>query len=194
MNYLDEIRAYLPPTEEEKAEREIVLEACLRDGDSILTRANSLYHMTSSGFVMDPELKNVLMVYHNIYRSWAWTGGHCDGDGDLLAVALREAQEETGAEDLRPLSRGMASLDILTVENHYKRGAYVPAHLHINASYILISEDTRHLRAKPDENSGVAWIPVEQLDERCSEPDILLIYKKLIERAKNMKESTNGKV
>ena len=34
------------------------------------------------------------MVYHNIYNSWSWLGGHADGETDLLAVALREVKEE----------------------------------------------------------------------------------------------------
>lgn len=191
MNYLDEIRAYNPPLPHEEVEKQLILDACEKQGDAILTRDSALCHFTSSGWIMNPELTKVLMVYHNIYDSWAWTGGHCDGDGDLLAVAVREAMEETGAEDIRPLSEEMVSLDILTVENHYKRGNYVPAHLHINSSYILISEDTEHLRAKLDENSGVKWIPIEELDEKCSEPDILVIYKKLCERARAIKEQQN---
>lgn len=47
------------------------------------------------------------MAYHNIYKSWAWTGGHSDGDSDLLNVALKEAKEETGLENLKVLSDGI---------------------------------------------------------------------------------------
>ena len=62
------------------------------------------------------------MIYHNIYRSWAWTGGHADGERDLLAVALREAREESGLETLRVLKDGIFSLETLTVDGHIKRG------------------------------------------------------------------------
>ena len=134
MNYIDEIRAYMPPTPEEQMEKEAILDTIMRYGDAILDRTTLLAHMTSSGFVMNPELDKCLMVYHNIYDCWAWTGGHCDGDPDLLATAMREAKEETGAEDFYPLTEQMLSLDMLTVENHYKRGKYVPSHIHINAS------------------------------------------------------------
>ena len=45
----------------------------------------------------------MLLIYHNIYRSWAWTGGHADGETDLRAVARREAMEESGVSGLRDL-------------------------------------------------------------------------------------------
>ena len=67
------------------------------------------------------------MVYHNIYRSWSWTGGHADGEADLLQVALREAAEETGIAALQPLQKEPVSLEILTVDGHEKGGNYVPS-------------------------------------------------------------------
>ena len=42
------------------------------------------------------------MIYHNIYNSWAWPGGHADGESDLLGVAMREVMEETGIKNLKP--------------------------------------------------------------------------------------------
>ena len=61
--------------------------------------------MTASGFIVNEARNKTLMVHHNIYNSWSWTGGHADGDSDLLAVALREAREETGIVNVTPLSR-----------------------------------------------------------------------------------------
>ena len=45
--------------------------------------------MTASAWVLSPDRRQVVMVYHNLYHSWSWTGGHADGDRDLLAVAMR---------------------------------------------------------------------------------------------------------
>ena len=52
--------------------------------------------MTASAWVLSRDRRRVVMVYHNLYRSWSWTGGHADGGRDLLAVAMREVTEETG--------------------------------------------------------------------------------------------------
>ena len=64
--------------------------------DKILTRDNKCYHFTSSAWVVSPDFKKVLMVYHNIYNSWSWMGGHADGESDLLKVAIKEVKEESG--------------------------------------------------------------------------------------------------
>lgn len=69
--------------------------------------------MTASSMIFNPSRDRVLLAFHKLYQSWAWTGGHADGDGDLLAVALREAQEETGIVSVRPLSPDILTLDVL---------------------------------------------------------------------------------
>ena len=96
--YVDEIRAYTPQNEQEAADQRLILEYIRLFPDNILTRDNEIAHLSSSGFVVNADGTRVLMAHHNIYRVWAWTGGHADGEGDLLSVALREAREETGVE------------------------------------------------------------------------------------------------
>ena len=132
--YVDEIRAYTPQNEQEAADQRLILEYIRLFPDNILTRDNEIAHLSSSGFVVNADGTRVLMAHHNIYRVWAWTGGHADGEGDLLSVALWEAREETGVEHIRPLSPAIASLDILPVWGHVKRGKWVPSHQHLNVS------------------------------------------------------------
>ena len=96
---------------------------------NILTRENEFAHFTSSGFILNENKDKVLMIYHNLYNSWAWTGGHADGEEDLLKVAIKEAKEETGVVNIQPLSTQIMSLDILPVWGHMKK---VPMLAHIN--------------------------------------------------------------
>ena len=139
--YVDEIRAYTPQNEQEAADQRLILEYIRLFPDNILTRDNEIAHLSSSGFVVNADGTRVLMAHHNIYKVWAWTGGHADGEGDLLSVALREAREETGVEHIRPLSPAIASLDILPVWGHVKRGKWVPSHQHLNVSYLLVADE-----------------------------------------------------
>ena len=183
--YVDEIRAYTPQNEQEAADQRLILEYIRLFPDNILTRDNEIAHLSSSGFVVNADGTRVLMAHHNIYKVWAWTGGHADGEGDLLSVALREAREESGLETLRVLKDGIFSLETLTVDGHIKRGSYVSSHLHLNVTYLLEADPREPLRMKPDENSGVAWFPVSQVAERVTEPWMnRWVYQKLMERVR----------
>lgn len=183
-NYLELIEAFRPGDPREEADKALILDCCRRYGPTILTREALAAHVTSSAFILTPDRQWTLLAWHNIYRSWAWTGGHADGDGDLLAVALREAREETGVGELTLLGDGPASLEVINVHPHRKRGKEVAAHLHLNVSFLLLAErGGQQLAAKPDENSGVDWLPAREVDRWCSEEEMLPIYKRLLNRA-----------
>ena len=86
--------AYRPWNEQEERDREELLRR-LDSHEDLYTRANTAAHFTASAWVVSPDRKQVLMAYHRLYDSWAWLGGHADGDRDLLAVALREVPSPT---------------------------------------------------------------------------------------------------
>lgn len=182
--YRNDIAAYIPRSEDEAADKEMILSYMRQYPDTILSRENRIAHLTASGFVLSGDGKWVLMAHHNIYRVWAWTGGHADGDGNLLAVALREAREETGAGHIRPLSPSIASLEILPVWGHVKRGAYVPSHLHLNVSYLLTADREGPLTIREGENTQVGWLPADQLLEYTNEWQMDKVYTKLLERGR----------
>ena len=168
MNLTKQLQSYLPWNEQEKEDREEICRAlALPD---IFLRENRLAHMTASAWVANPAADRVLMVWHNIYHSWSWLGGHADGETDLLSVAVREVEEESGIGGVRPLSEDIFSLEILTVDGHEKRGLYVPSHLHLNVTYLLEADDTAAVTIKPDENSGVAWFTPEEAVAASTEP------------------------
>jgi 8-oxo-dGTP pyrophosphatase MutT (NUDIX family) len=187
MPYIQQIRQFKPLTDSEKSDKQVILDYLSLIGDDILSRRSQLAHLTSSGFILNPSMTKTLMVHHNIYQTWAWTGGHADGDRDLLKIAIKEAKEEAGLKRISPLVGDMLSLDILTVKGHYKRGEYVSAHLHLSAAYVLIAEEDEELTVKPDENSDVAWIAVEEMNKMSNEPEMIPVYQKLYERALEIK-------
>lgn len=184
--YREEIAAYCPQDQQEAADQAMILDYIRRFPDTILTRENPIAHLTSSGFVVNADASRVLMAHHNIYRVWAWTGGHADGEGDLLAVALREAREETGIVHIRPLSTAIASLDILPVWGHVKRGRYVCAHQHLNVSYLLLADEGDTIVSRPEENSRVGWLPADQLSTYTNEWQMDGVYSKLLQRARTL--------
>lgn len=183
--YIDSIRAYVPQDAQEAADRAMILDYIARFPD-ILSRNNPIAHISSSGFVVNAGASKVLMAHHNIFRVWAWTGGHADGETDLLSVALREAREETGAVHILPLSTEIASVDILPVWGHVKRGKYVCAHQHLNVSYLLTADEGDPLQNREGENTQVAWLDAERMLEITNEWQMDYVYTKLLDRARSL--------
>ena len=182
MSLRQEIETFRPGCEQEEKDRQELL-SWLDSGVDIYSRACNTAHLTASAWVVSPDREQVLMIYHNIYRSWAWMGGHADGMEDLRAVAEKEVREECGLEELTALSDGIFSLEVLTVDGHEKRGHYVSSHLHLNVTYLFEADPSAPVFIKPDENSGVAWIPTGEVAAKVTEPWMTArIYRKLIDR------------
>ena len=182
MGIREDIARYQPFNEQEQRDKAATLAFLDRQEDAFL-RSSLLAHMTASAWVVNPARDKVLMVYHRIYDSWSWTGGHADGDEDLLGVALREVREETGAQRLRPVTEEIFSLEILTVDGHEKNGQYVPSHLHLNVTYLIEAEEEQPLRICQAENSGVGWFSLEGALAASTEPwFVRRIYRKLNEK------------
>ena len=181
-----QVEAFVPCNEQEERDKAVLLD-WVKGGQDILTRENEVAHLTASAWVVSPDRRRVLMAYHNLYQSWAWLGGHADGEADLLSVALREAMEESGITEVRAVSEEILSIETLCVDGHEKRGRYVPSHLHLNVTYLLEADDTQPLRVKSDENSAVAWIDIGEIPEKSSELWFVeRIYPKLCKKAKTM--------
>ena len=186
MKIMDDIARYIPWNEQEQRDQAEILRFLAQHDDAFL-RSNRIAHMTASAWVVNPTRDKVLMVYHKIYDSWSWTGGHADGETDLLAVALREVTEETGVKSVRPVTEDIYSLETVTVDGHEKRGEYVSSHLHLNVTYLLEADDAEPLRICEDENKGVAWFGLEDALAASTEPwFVSRIYQKLNDKLKTI--------
>ena len=181
LNLRNRIEAYVPFNAQEAADRRMMLRA-IDTLENPLSRENVFAHFTASAWIVNPGRTRALMAWHNIYKTWAWTGGHADGEADLLSVALREAREETGVRDIRPVMTDIYSLEVVPVNAHVKRGSFVSAHLHMNVTYLLEADDAQPLQIKPDENSAVGWLSLDQAADNRDEPYMAVIYRKLNEK------------
>ena len=176
-----EIESYNATTEKEKLDKEVILNYMDSHKDC-LTREDKIAHFTTSAWIINKDKTKVLMIYHNIYDSWAWVGGHADGDSDLLHVIKKEIEEETGITKLKQLYDGIYGLNIVTVEAHKKRGKQVNAHLHFDIEYLFEADENDKLRIKEDENSNVGWIPLNEVNNYTSEEKMKPIYQHLTDK------------
>lgn len=167
-NLKTKIQNYEPYNEQEQRDKQVMLKY-IDTFDDILTRDNEFAHFTASIWAVNPERNKVLMVYHNIYKAWTWTGGHSDGEADLLKVAIKELKEETGVKKVKPVTEDIFSLELLTVDGHVKKRNYVSSHIHLNLTYLIEVDEGEILHNKEDENSSVKWVPMQKIEEVSTE-------------------------
>lgn len=184
MSLYHEIQKYTPVNQQEEQDQKLFLKY-MENCSDYLDRENQIAHFTASIWTINPERTKTLMVYHNIYDSWSWIGGHADGMEDLRSVAMRELQEETGVRDAALLGGDIFSLESLTVNGHVRRGLYVPSHLHLNVTYLAEAREQEALIVNADENQAVKWWSFEDALRIPNEPWMIThVYKKLVEKCK----------
>lgn len=184
MRYKEEIEAFCPQNEQEKKDRQVILDFIRVYGDQTLMRSCETAHLTSSAFIVNQTFDKALMVYHTLRDVWSWTGGHADGEENLELVARKEAEEETGITELSLLSDGIGSIDILVMPGHIRKGEYVNTHLHLSIAYLYIADETKPLRIAPDENKAVQWMNAEEFTDKYFAEDDVYLYNKLMRYAR----------
>lgn len=188
MNFREQMKNYIPFNEEEESIKNYTLK-WIDTFDDVLTRENEFGHFASSAFVVNKERTKMLVVYHNIYDAWIFPGGHADGEENLLSVAVREVEEETGLKT-KVLDDSIFAISASPIIGHIKRGKYVPAHTHLDVVYLLEANDKEMLVFREDESKGVKWITFEEAIGDNIVDFIRPVHKRLIEKL-NKIESTN---
>ena len=175
-----QIEKYIPYNEQEEVDRFFFLQF-MTTFEDVLTRNNVIGHFSSSAFVLNKARDKMIVVHHNQFDTFVYPGGHADGNPDLYQVAVQEVAEETGAE-ITPIKNNFVGLQNIAIQGHMKKGKYVSSHLHFNVVYLFESDETKPLKVKPDENSIVKWMPIEEVLEQTTSPFMKAATKKLVKQ------------
>ena len=137
-------------------ERDRVL-AFIDANDDALLRSCVPGHLTGSSFVVDAARGRFLLLHHTKLRKWLQPGGHADGDGNLAAVALREATEETGIVGLQVV------VPPIDIDVHLVEPPHEHAHHHYDLRFLVLAPDDAQVSGN-HESTDQRWVTLDELD------------------------------
>ena len=141
------------------------------------SRSNLLGHITGSAWLIDESGTHVLLTHHKKLGEWLQLGGHADGDSDILRVALKEAQEESGIFMIEPLSDEIFDVDIHEIPEH--KG--VPTHNHYDIRFLLRAKTREFVLS--DESNALSWVPMKDIiDSPSFDPSLRRMAQKWLGR------------
>jgi|ERR1044071_3076266 8-oxo-dGTP pyrophosphatase MutT (NUDIX family) len=132
-------------------------------------------HITGSAWIVNNDQTKVLLVKHAALHKWLQPGGHADGDENVLRVALREANEETG---LSHLSYDGKIFDIDIHSIPARKDLSFPQHDHYDVRFLFRGDENEILKIS-DESTDLKWIELKGLDGFNNEQSILRLRSKL---------------
>jgi 8-oxo-dGTP pyrophosphatase MutT (NUDIX family) len=130
-------------------------------------------HITGSAWVLNQDRTKVLLVHHAKLNRWLQPGGHADGDEDVVGVALRELDEETGVKQVKPLMNGIFDLDIHPIPLRKD----FPQHDHYDVRFAFIADDREPLIVS-EESHDVQWVLLRELERFTDSESVLRMAKK----------------
>ncbi len=159
------VGAALSSSPESDVHRDRILSFIARHPDALF-RTCLVGHLTGSALVVDDDRERVLLMLHATLGLWLQPGGHADGEGHLSSVALREATEETGIENLR-VAGPAVDCDIHRIPER----ATEPEHEHMDVRFVVLAPPDATTRGN-HESHALRWVTVAELDQLVGEQSL----------------------
>ncbi len=150
---------YNPSYEEEKIYKSRIIHF-IENYKNIFSRTQTHGHFTASSLLLNKDCTKFLLMYHKKLNKWLQLGGHCDGESDILAVAIKESSEESGIEDIVPISENIFDIDIHAIPANSKD----PEHFHYDIRFLLKANNDDFV--KNEESHELKWVDLENFDNR----------------------------
>ena len=163
---------YFPTAEEEiRFKREMML--FIKENPDCFERSLEKGHITASVWLLSKDKSQALLMHHTKLGKWFQLGGHCDGNPDVLAVAIKEAQEESGIQGIVSVFKDIFDIDIhLIPENSREK-----AHYHYDVRFLLqVVSDEQLVQNR--ESKELRWINKELGSLPTQNPSVIRMFKK----------------
>ena len=164
------LNAYNPSEQEIQFKREVI--EFINNNPNCFERSLEIGHITGSAWLINKKGTHALLMHHAKLDRWVQLGGHCDGNADVLAVAIKEAQEESGIMNIMPMSSAIFDIDIHLIPENPKENA----HYHYDVRFLLKVASDEEI-VKNSESKELRWIAKgDQLP--TSSPSVVRMHKK----------------
>ncbi len=171
---IDLLRAYEPIAQREQLCKQKIL-AFVQAHSDCFERSLSIGHVTASAWLLNNDHSRALLMHHTKLDKWLQLGGHCDGNPDVLAVAVKEAQEESGIQEISCVHK-----DIFDIDIHFLPASKShPDHLHYDVRFLLqvIGSETT---VGNSESKELRWITQDRTQLPTNEPSVIAMFDKWI--------------
>lgn len=148
---LQKLQTYIPSEHEVEFKQRMI--AFVQQYPDCFERSLRTGHVTASVWLLDKTGTKALLMHHAKLDRWLQLGGHCDGDADVLRVAIKEAQEESGIMDIVPVSEEIFDIDIHRIPGNAKE----PEHDHYDVRFLLqVMSDEAYICNS--ESKALMWV------------------------------------
>lgn len=169
---LDKLARYRPRDRRDACAKDRIAEF-VRANDRCFERSLAVGHITGAAWLIDRASTHVLLTHHRKLDRWLQLGGHCDGDSDVLAVALREAREESDIEAIRAVDGEIFDLDVHVIPAHGDE----PEHVHYDVRFLCQTTETERYRVS-DESHDLLWLSRDEADRFDLDVSVLAMLRK----------------
>jgi 8-oxo-dGTP pyrophosphatase MutT (NUDIX family) len=168
------LHAYVPSDPEEQVYKERMLEFIKQHADCF-ERSLAEGHFTGSAWLLNHDKSRALLMHHTKLDQWFQLGGHCDGDSDILAVALKEAQEESGINNIIPVSEDIFDIDIHRIPAFGNN----KEHYHYDVRFLLQVNGLDEI-VQNRESKELRWISTDRKELPTTSRSIVRMFEKWI--------------
>ncbi len=169
---LSKLRSYDPIEFEEQVFKDQMI-TFINECESCFERSLELGHITGSAWLLNKDQTKALLMHHTKFDRWFQLGGHCDGDSDVLGVAIKEAQEESGINNIAALSEDVFDIDIHLIPENKKE----KAHYHFDVRFLLIVDSNEDI-VQNRESKELRWIAKNPGALPTDNPSVVRMFNK----------------
>lgn len=166
---------YFPEDSAERDYKNTILDFLLQYPDAF-ERSLEVGHITASAWLINKDNTKALLTHHRKLDMWIQLGGHCDGNTDVLAVALKEAQEESGIMHIEPVRYDIFDIGVHLIPENKKE----KAHYHYDVRFLLqVMSDEDFVVS--DESHSLTWIDKNKDTLPTKERSVIRMFEKWVD-------------